>query len=798
MHRFCGLPVRVFAIALTAMLMSASLVSVSYADGADKALGLRTIPIDTSNLIPAEQLKPTPIPNNSSYRGTAPMLEPATDYHTGDTERFYVNISGFNFTSLPGILKAQGEHTNVWVIDDSAYHAAKGNEHDTTCHLCDISPADAQEMAATFDGIYERMTDTDTGFGAHARKEVITSWPNIPSAGDIGRDGKVNFVLYDLYGDGGPGGEGYTTGFFTAQNYQRASLQGGCRPIDMLHVDIGDDQGYADLKSTADSLRIYSTLAHEFQHLLFYMYFDVYIYNEYSVSWFNEALSELAATYYVEPGAEITALDRIFFASMNGASGSSYSDFFAHGNLKNYGMEKLFAMYAHKRSAGDFAHNVYNYLTAHCPPPDTTAQFTTNRSFIRELQSMENAVGEMLKAALWDSAEAGGMSGADALRSAYFQFMESFASDGGYLASTGAVSPKKLAKLYGSTFSADNLWGFRPALGTNEYLYENEQTGRPLGQQATAIPILASGGAVSVTGYSGQTSGAVSCEKLYALTPASAASPWLGITVNDSADTADATKYYVALENPAADVKNRGENGADIVPLAKGVRNVVDTGGRRAWLFVSTWFRTVQDVPVYYSYMSEAGGTGGGSGDGGDNGSGNGTTGGGIGGGKPGPTPPAIDQAAKVSVVFDARGGKTGGKGKTSATETYGSKYRLPAAPKRTGYRFAGWYTAKSGGAKVTSATTVSRKTAHTLYAHWNAKKFTIKFNVNKGRKLSKSLAAKKVAFGNKLGKLPTPKRAGYKFKGWYTAKGGGKKATQQTRLTKARTLTLYAMWKKK
>lgn len=40
----------------------------------------------------------------------------------------------------------------------------------------------------------------------------------------------------------------------------------------------------------------------------------------------------------------------------------------------------------------------------------------------------------------------------------------------------------------------------------------------------------------------------------------------------------------------------------------------------------------------------------------------------------------------------------------------------LPS-PARKGYTFTGWYTAKSGGAKVTSATVISK--SQTLYARW-------------------------------------------------------------------------------
>lgn len=48
-----------------------------------------------------------------------------------------------------------------------------------------------------------------------------------------------------------------------------------------------------------------------------------------------------------------------------------------------------------------------------------------------------------------------------------------------------------------------------------------------------------------------------------------------------------------------------------------------------------------------------------------------------------------------------------------------GSSYGLLPTPERSSYTFDGWYTAGSGGSKVTSSTTVTATSNHTLYAHW-------------------------------------------------------------------------------
>lgn len=70
--------------------------------------------------------------------------------------------------------------------------------------------------------------------------------------------------------------------------------------------------------------------------------------------------------------------------------------------------------------------------------------------------------------------------------------------------------------------------------------------------------------------------------------------------------------------------------------------------------------------------------------------------------------------------------------------------------------------------------------------------KYKIRFNANKGRVSKKS---KKVQAGKKYGKLPTPKRNRYKFKGWYTKKSGGTKVTKNTTIKKLKKHTLYAHW---
>ncbi len=73
------------------------------------------------------------------------------------------------------------------------------------------------------------------------------------------------------------------------------------------------------------------------------------------------------------------------------------------------------------------------------------------------------------------------------------------------------------------------------------------------------------------------------------------------------------------------------------------------------------------------------------------------------------------------------------------------------------------------------------------------AKKCRITYNVNGGQKLES--ATKTVNVGSKYGTLPSPKRVGYTFQGWYTAKTKGTKITANS--TVNGDTTIYAQWKK-
>lgn len=75
-----------------------------------------------------------------------------------------------------------------------------------------------------------------------------------------------------------------------------------------------------------------------------------------------------------------------------------------------------------------------------------------------------------------------------------------------------------------------------------------------------------------------------------------------------------------------------------------------------------------------------------------------------------------IVKPATVTVTFDANGGTVS---PTSAIVTTGGTLSSMPTPTRSGYTFAGWFDAASGGTQVTASTPISG--GMTLYAHWTA-----------------------------------------------------------------------------
>jgi len=88
----------------------------------------------------------------------------------------------------------------------------------------------------------------------------------------------------------------------------------------------------------------------------------------------------------------------------------------------------------------------------------------------------------------------------------------------------------------------------------------------------------------------------------------------------------------------------------------------------------------------------------------------------------------------------------------------------------RNGYKFSGWYTAPSGGSKVTDKTKINAAGDRTLYARWTPKKVTVILDYNDKALTLKKADGKKtvnVNYGSSFSALPKPALAGHRFWKW-------------------------------
>ncbi|MDD3230392.1 MAG: InlB B-repeat-containing protein, partial [Oscillospiraceae bacterium] len=121
--------------------------------------------------------------------------------------------------------------------------------------------------------------------------------------------------------------------------------------------------------------------------------------------------------------------------------------------------------------------------------------------------------------------------------------------------------------------------------------------------------------------------------------------------------------------------------------------------------------------------------------------------------------------------------------------------------PTWIGHTFSGWYTAASGGTKVTDSDTVNITENTTLHAQWTTSTYTVTYDPNGG---SVDPTSQDKFYGSTYGKasdgttseaMPTPTWIGHTFSGWYTAASGGTKVTDSDTVNITENTTLHAQW---
>lgn len=140
----------------------------------------------------------------------------------------------------------------------------------------------------------------------------------------------------------------------------------------------------------------------------------------------------------------------------------------------------------------------------------------------------------------------------------------------------------------------------------------------------------------------------------------------------------------------------------------------------------------------------------------------------------------------EYTVTFLASGGTL--QGSQSQRTVMRRLERFPTAYKE-GHTFQGWFSAPTGGKQVTAEHIFDADI--TLYAQWTevVREYMVTFLANGGICEVSALQTT----NQKVAKLPTPVRKGYRFQGWFTQPEGGRRVTDSQIFSE--NMALYAQW---
>lgn len=232
------------------------------------------------------------------------------NYNVGENKHFNViNFVSCQYEMINATLLYSGTVANVWVNNNQ------------------ISSQDAQKLGLEFDtNIYKSVVE------------------NFGKESDVNQDGKINILCYDIK-DGFSGYGGYIGGYFDTNDLYNAANSNKC---EIFYIDTYPSMG---LSSTKDVSEAYSTLAHEFQHMVNH---NQNIFVEGAANnmepWLDEALSMAAEQIYLK-----TALSsRISYYNTSNAIRKGHSLLYWDYNgdvLSNYALSYLFGQYIKVQAA---------------------------------------------------------------------------------------------------------------------------------------------------------------------------------------------------------------------------------------------------------------------------------------------------------------------------------------------------------------------------------------------------------------------------------------------------------------
>ena len=171
-----------------------------------------------------------------------------------------VTINSVQYTKRSATLRAAGKYCYIWVVD--GYYRTDSSAVSGAA----VTESQVSTLREKFDGMYPLIREI---FGKEA--EVMVDGNSIVPIAQVSDTGsKVNIVVYDINGDYKTSQQGGVFGYFWAKDYYTPETATSSA-TDVIKLSNSGKYFYIDsyfTKNPSWAPSMYSTLAHEFQHMI--------------------------------------------------------------------------------------------------------------------------------------------------------------------------------------------------------------------------------------------------------------------------------------------------------------------------------------------------------------------------------------------------------------------------------------------------------------------------------------------------------------------------------------------------
>ena len=216
------------------------------------------------------KLDPLPLSASSQISAAKPSMQSRAP-SLNDKRNFWVQDAMENWIEKSAVLSSIGDYCYVWTVEEN-YSTASVSYTDNK-----ITEVQSKEIAVKFDQMYLPETAI---FG----NKYSVKYPDFIDPKD-----KISILIYDIDADYSPSQNSGVFGFFWAKDYYSGESDGS---IPGYGLKTNEDELFYIDSHFLDSYPegIYSTLAHEFQHMLNFVQKDL-TYGLDPDIWYNEMLS---------------------------------------------------------------------------------------------------------------------------------------------------------------------------------------------------------------------------------------------------------------------------------------------------------------------------------------------------------------------------------------------------------------------------------------------------------------------------------------------------------------------------